>query len=59
MTEEGIIGFAPEEKESYIEYIEKHVMLDLMIDPMIRDYFIKHKVYPYSGKGYIGHRSMV
>jgi hypothetical protein len=36
--------------ETYIEYVEKHVILDLMIEPFIRDYFVKNKIFPYQGK---------
>lgn len=59
MDEHGIQGFKVEERETYIEYIEKHVILDLMIDPILRDYFVRHSVFPFTGKSYIGQKSMI
>lgn len=62
LTEEGIKfknAMNQPALETYIEYVEKHVILDLMIEPFIRDYFVKNKIFPYQGKQYIGHKAMI
>ena len=59
MTEEGIENLTPEKRDSFLEYVEKHVLLDLMLDPLVRDYFIKNRVFPFPGKKYSGHKTMI
>ena len=39
---------------SLIEYTEKHVLLDLMMGPLIHEYFVKFGVFPYSAHGMVG-----
>jgi hypothetical protein len=39
---------------SLLEYLEKHVLVELMLGLFIEPYFIKHGIFPYSGVGMIG-----
>ena len=42
------------QKMTYTEYIEKHVMLDLIQEPFLMTNFIKYKTFPFSGNDTIG-----
>ena len=44
---------------TFVEYIEKHVILDIMLEPYIKNYFIIHQSFPYLAKDTIGHWSMM
>ena len=39
----------------YIEYIEKHVMLDLLLEPFLTQHFVQFEYFPYNGEGLLGH----
>lgn len=36
------------------DYVEKHVILDIMLGNFLNDFYIKHKIFPYSAHGAIG-----
>ena len=42
------------QSETYLDYIEKHVILDLMLEPVINRYFVNYKSFPYRGKDLLG-----
>ena len=39
---------------TFTEYIEKHVILDLMLDNFIQENFVDHRSFPFSGENTIG-----
>lgn len=43
---------------TFIEYIEKHVIMDLMFEPILRKFFILNKTFPYIANDTIGYYSM-
>ena len=43
-----------EKNLTFTDYIQKHVMLDLMLDDFVQDNFVEYKSFPFSGKGTIG-----
>ena len=48
-----------DEKNTFIDYIEKCVILDLMFEPIIKKYFIVYHSFPYLPNHTIGYFSMV
>jgi hypothetical protein len=38
----------------FIEFIEKLVILDLILSPLIQNYFIKYQSFPYSCRNTVG-----
>lgn len=43
---------------TFIEYIEKHVILDLMFEPILRKYFVINKSFPYIANDTMGYYTM-
>mmetsp|Transcript_18666 Transcript_18666/g.33752 ORF Transcript_18666/g.33752 Transcript_18666/m.33752 type:complete len:364 (+) Transcript_18666:287-1378(+) len=35
----------------FVDTVEKHVLLDLMFEPLLHDWYIQNKFYPYTGVG--------
>ena len=44
----------PKYETSYLEYIEKHVMIEIMLGLFIETYFTHFNIFPYTGTGMIG-----
>jgi hypothetical protein len=44
-------------QETFLEFIEKLAILDVMTDSFINDNFIKHKAFPFSHLGFLGHET--
>eukprot|EP01017_Pseudomicrothorax_dubius_P044274 TRINITY_DN7469_c1_g1_i3.p1 TRINITY_DN7469_c1_g1~~TRINITY_DN7469_c1_g1_i3.p1 ORF type:complete len:306 (+),score=37.10 TRINITY_DN7469_c1_g1_i3:511-1428(+) len=40
--------------ESYLDYVEKHVILDMLMEDYIKEYFIDFGIFPFSGEGIFG-----
>lgn len=38
----------------FVDTVEKQVLMDLMFEPLIDDWYIQHNFYPYTGEGSIG-----
>lgn len=44
-------------QETFLEFVEKLAILDVMTDSFINDNFIKHKAFPFSHLGFLGHET--
>jgi hypothetical protein len=44
----------PKHETSYLEYIEKHVIIEIMLGLFIETYFMHFNVFPYTGTGMLG-----
>ncbi|KRX01386.1 hypothetical protein PPERSA_01289 [Pseudocohnilembus persalinus] len=43
---------------TFVEYIEKHVILDLMFQPILRKFFVLNQTFPFIANDLIGYTSM-
>jgi len=43
-----------EKNLTFTDYIQKHVILDLLLDDFVQENFVEYKSFPFSGKGTIG-----
>ncbi|EAS06611.1 hypothetical protein TTHERM_01074540 (macronuclear) [Tetrahymena thermophila SB210] len=59
VTEKGIKTDDYSVKDTFLEYVEKHVILDLMLGTHVREFFIKNKIFPFTGKNYTGQKTMI
>lgn len=46
-------------QDSFLEFVEKQVMLELLQDLFIDKYFISKKSFPFSHEGFLGHETAV
>ena len=46
-------------QDTFLEFIEKLVILDVLFDSYIHDNFIKYKSFPFSHEGFLGHETAV
>ena len=44
----------PNEEVLFLEFIEKLVILDIILEPLIQKYFVKYDSFPYSCKNTVG-----
>jgi hypothetical protein len=44
----------PSEEVLFLEFIEKLVILDIILEPLIQKYFVKYESFPYSCKNTVG-----
>jgi len=47
------------QQETFLEYVEKLAILDVLFEPFIQDHFVKHKSFPFTEKGFLGHETAV
>jgi hypothetical protein len=47
------------QRPSFIEYIEKHVLLDFILDPIVRRHFVELKSFPFFPKHTVGYFAML
>ena len=44
-------------KDTFLEFVEKNVIIDLISDPFIHKNFIEYKSFPYDEKSFMGHET--
>lgn len=44
----------PDSEITLVEYIEKHVLLEMMLGPFVQEYFVNQGFFPYTGLGMTG-----
>lgn len=47
----------PKKRESYLEFVEKQVILDVLFEPYVQKSFIQYDVFPFSEKGFLGNET--
>ena len=47
----------PKSRETYLEFVEKQVILDVLFDPYVQQSFIQYDVFPFSEKGFLGNET--
>ena len=46
-------------KETWLEFLEKQVIMEVLFDPFIFQHFVRHKSFPYSHEGFLGHETAI
>ena len=44
-------------KETWLEFLVKQVIMDVLFEPYIYQHFVRHKAFPYSPDGFLGHET--
>lgn len=47
----------PLDQDTFIEFVEKLAMLDVLLNPFLQENFIKLQSFPYSPEGFLGHET--
>ena len=53
------LSYAKDHQQSFIEYIEKQVILDMLLDPILRKYFTEFRTFPFVPEHTIGSKTML
>ena len=46
-------------QESFLEFVEKQVILDVMLEPYLFETFIQYNVFPYDPAGFLGKETAI
>lgn len=46
-------------QDTFLEFVEKLVIFDVLFEPFIEDHFVKLKSFPFSHEGFLGHETAV
>ena len=47
----------PKRRETYLEYVEKQVILDIVFEPFIQKSYIQYDVFPFTEQGFLGNET--
>lgn len=47
----------PKKQETFLEYVEKQVILDVLFEPFIQQSYIQYDVFPFSEIGFLGNET--
>jgi hypothetical protein len=45
------------QQDTFLEYVEKLAILDVLFEPLIQNYFVTYKSFPFSHEGFLGHET--
>ena len=40
--------------DTFLEFVEKQVIMDVLFEPYIQKYFVQHETFPFSAEGMLG-----
>jgi hypothetical protein len=58
-TEAGRKRRDPLQQETFIEFVEKLAMFDVLLDPFLQENFLQLECFPYSPEGFLGHETAI